>query len=59
MVSVDIIYTTRIINSKLLSIIINLDGSIEDLLKKVEIVSSLSDEQYKEFSELSNERKED
>ena len=52
-----LLYTSRLLNNKLYALVINLDGTIEDLLAKVNRVNKLDDKLYKQFSELSREVK--
>tara|TARA_R110000851_G_scaffold45642_14_gene111604 strand:- start:1096 stop:1317 length:222 start_codon:yes stop_codon:yes gene_type:complete len=51
-IEADKIYTSRLIDNRLVSLAIGIDGSVIDLLEKCDNISSLSNELYKDFAEI-------
>jgi len=49
------IYTSRLIGNRLYKLNVNINGSVQDLLTKIERVSKLDDENYIEFDRIRQE----
>lgn len=49
------IYTSRLLDNKMYSLEVELDGTVADMIAKCERVNSLDNELYKQFSELAHD----
>lgn len=48
------VYTSRYINNKLVKLVVDLRGDLEDLIAKCDRVANLTDAMYKMLSEISS-----
>lgn len=58
-IEVDNLYTSRFISNKMIRLDVSLNGTNEDLINKATTISSLTNEMFKQFSEISSQVSDD